>query len=240
MKVGRGLAGAISMLLLLNTATWSSGLAAQEVLESGAYEIRWFAEGPLPAGVEEWFGAATVDSLVDEERRVDVYLVTGDEVLSPKLRGNEPRLELKGRTAARSIKACEATGVLESWTKWEWDYLGSPDEDAVREAFLTADDDRVAVSKIRRRAKFAFEPGGKKQVEVKDRLDLGGTLELTEGVVAGKPFWTVAVDLYLFEEDEVLVSEVSRLLCSVLDGFPATLGEGHSQGYAGWLREEAP
>ncbi len=89
-------------------------------------EVRWFAAGPLPGEVAEWFksnGRAT-----SVERRIDSYLLNGRHDLGVKRRGRT-LLEVKRRTATLGTVrlAGMSAGRMERWTKaWRPDVNETP------------------------------------------------------------------------------------------------------------------
>lgn len=80
-------------------------------------ELRWFAEGPIPMTVVDWFTEGA--SLGSFEQRVDSYLLSAREDLGIKRR-NRSTLEAKLRWATdRPVRlASGLMGRVEHWRKW--------------------------------------------------------------------------------------------------------------------------
>ena len=81
-------------------------------------EIRWFAHGPLPPEVTDWFtGGRTAGSV---ESRVDTYQLFGLNDIGVKRRRRET-LEVKVRRAfGASLKLGDGLeGRIEEWSRWE-------------------------------------------------------------------------------------------------------------------------
>jgi len=84
------------------------------------FETRWFFQGEMPRAVWTWLAA--LESPADTQpTRHEVYLKSGDQVGLKISRGN---LELKLRTTPGEAFTLSGgwSGVVELWTKQEWQY----------------------------------------------------------------------------------------------------------------------
>lgn len=171
-------------------------------------EVRWFADGPVPAEVEAWF--ASLGPPVGTEARHDLYLPPTDDALGVKLRAG--RLELKRRAAVgEMLRAGAAEAPVETWAKWPFGLTGSPDPGGWR-----------AVEKQRRQRRHA-------------EGDSVCALELTAVVLSGREAWTVGLEATGptgAARLRALHSAADRWARTV----PEPLAQAVAQGYPAWLR----
>jgi hypothetical protein len=81
-------------------------------------EVRWFAHGLLPPGVQAWFtGGGTMGAV---ERRNDTYQLYGLDDIGVKRR-HRTTLEVKARrTLGAPLNLREGLeGRIEEWSRWE-------------------------------------------------------------------------------------------------------------------------
>lgn len=233
--------GLLFMLILLSCSNQPIPEEKQEansVFDTG-FEIRWFYPGSIDAKVAEWFtNQSYFQGNMSTEERTELYLITGNESVSPKFRGGKARLELKYRTGHKDFVACDnnLSGRIESWEKWEWDYSEDKQQE-IKDAFLETSkgEPRVEVYKKRKQRKFKIaEDGAIQPVDMEERLDTGCVLEITELRVNGQDWWTLAFDV--FSENGSAVEVFRKSVCQILQDYPIDLPQGKdSYAYPAWL-----
>ena len=179
-------------------------------------EVRWFAEGAVPAAVAAWFDA--LGDPVGEDVRTDRYLGGTGDGLGLKVR--EGRVEAKrfeGAGGAGRVRGVEA----ETWAKWLLPTAGDP-----------APPGWVAVRK-RRRQRRAEAAGGSCAVEVSE-VEAGGPQ------TGGAVWWSVCLEASgpTAEARRAALAHGAALWLG-RDDAPA-LPPGAAMGYPAWLARVAP
>ena len=204
-------------------------------------EIRWFFNGAVPKGIEEWYGKGLPGTLAEQSKpREDIYFLwpERDEV-GLKLR--EGRLELKIRSHSEGFSSGDEriSGLQEVWEKERWDYSEDDDNQVVR-SFLAEDlrGLRIKVTKTRQQRKYEFnENGTLTPVPMRKRGDRVAIIELTELTVDGKHAWSLAFDI-IGPADEI-DSLRAQALETLLADYPGpALTSDNSFGYPGWLLQK--
>ncbi len=100
------------------------------------FEARWFFQGDIPQSVKTWLESLESPAST-QPTRPEVYFKSGDQIGLKISRGN---LELKVRTTPAEAFTLSGgwSGVVELWTKQEWQYRpdGMPgDQDPIFDQF---------------------------------------------------------------------------------------------------------
>ena len=188
-------------------------------------ELRWFAEGAVPADIGRWFGA----SAGTLEERCDTYLLGGHEDIGVKCRFRET-LELKARQSldGRVALGGGLAGSLEVWRRW------SPAETLfdVGTAGQWVD---VCKSIVKRRftndgSEIAFSPEAQAE-------RVGCDIEIVEVSIGTFRAWSFAFAAFGPQPDRraALLSSWKELLAG--GGCPESFGRrvGRAMGYPQWL-----
>lgn len=241
LKYNFPMVGLLFMLILLSCSNHPIPGEKQEtssVFDTG-FEIRWFYPGSIDAKVVEWFtNQFYFQGNMSTEERTELYLITGNESVSPKFRGGKARLELKYRTGQKEFIACDnnLSGRIESWEKWEWNYSEDKQQE-IKDAFLETSkgEPRVEVYKQRKQRKFKIaEDGSIQAADMEERLDIGCVLEITKLRVNGQDWWTLAFDV--FSKNGSAVELFPKSICQILQDYPIKLPQvKDSYAYPVWL-----
>lgn len=194
-------------------------------------EIRWFYEGDIPAGVQDWL--AQVPGIPDQQPiRTDHYLrLAGDDSLGIKLR--EGRLEIKQRLDRHGIVSFDqrVAGLLQTWRKWSFPLapVGGPS------GVPGPASSWIAVHKERRLHRYALLDQNRLVSAATDRYPPQGCdLELARLSAARQRWWTLALEAFGPEGtlgDTVLLA--GQRLFSYAD--PPQLEARSSWSYPTWL-----
>ena len=191
-------------------------------------EMRWFADGPLPAEVHTWF---TLEGTVGRvERRGDDYLLDGRTDVGIKRRSGD-LLERKVRTqvgAGASLPEGPA-GQLEDWCKQSPADHRPPPDGGVRRAW-------VAKTITRRR----FAPTGEEVVPSDEPPTDGACdIEIIEVGTAGGVAWSLAIAASGDAQgrESVIQAVWTQLLGKAPSPPMAVRSLGWSGGYPAWLAE---
>ncbi len=193
-------------------------------------EIRWFAHGPLPPEVADWFtGGRTAGSV---ESRVDTYQLFGLNDIGVKRRRRET-LEVKVRRGfGASLKLGDGLeGRIEEWSRWE------PGEDGG--IWQSPDRGWVAVRKVIYTR--SFMPTDREVILPAvhaNRLYPGCDVEIGDVNADGDATWTLALKAFgpTARRQDALVSSWRTLQTHT--PLPEDLGLTfeRSCGYPEWLR----
>lgn len=199
-------------------------------------EIRWFFEGSMPPEVVSWFrGKALGEFLLPTEERTDVYLITPDENLGVKLR--KGKLEIKWRQKhERFVAAGERVkGQAEYWCKWAWkDREAKSDKEIVDALKQGSDTPWVEVAKERQQRKYKLTEDGFIAVPQEDRPVRGCAVELTKLSIRGKPWWTLALEI--FADDRGSMQILGERVETLFADYPGPeLHVENSSGYPAWV-----
>ncbi len=166
--------------------------------QASSNELRWFFSGEAPVAIQQWFtgNPRLGQAITKAEARIDLYLLApGASFVGTKLRGG--KLELKYRSKTRPLVSTsgEASGHVETWDKWTWEYKKEAD-DMISAAFVGGTDSgRTAeVTKERFQRKFVVEDAGVRPVSLKTKIERGCLAELTRLKVDSTAAWTLAVE----------------------------------------------
>lgn len=193
-------------------------------------EVRWFIRGTIPPDVDAWFRRGP-GKVHEEPVRTDRYLqLPGSEGLNVKMR--EGLIEIKQRVGPVDVVRFHdrVSGLVEQWRKWRFQ-LAAPD--AARSE--TDAPSWIAVRKARRLRTYRVT--GEKEVVVLSDTETpvsGCELELTTVRVAGRAWWTVALEAFgdRFALRDNLLFTAEHVFRG--DDVP-TLKATDSRGYAAWL-----
>jgi len=193
-------------------------------------EVRWFIRGTIPPEVDAWFrrGPGRVNK---EPVRTDRYLqLRGSEGLNVKMR--EGLIEIKQRVGPVDVVRFHerVRGLVEQWRKWRFQLAGPDAARSETDAFSW-----VAVRKDRRLRTYRVT--GEKEVVVLSDAEVpasGCELELTAVRMAGRAWWTVALEA--FGDTSALRDNLFFTAQHVFHGddTPA-FKAADSRGYAAWL-----
>jgi hypothetical protein len=200
-------------------------------------ELRWFYRGTLPEEISQWFQQDQLgEHLEPPEEREDLYLYSPKcEYLGIKLR--QGRLEIKWRQAELGFLRFEnrVEGKAEKWGKWLC-------EDPTAEIFQPADVMRswVRVKKVRSQRQYQVLPGEAiTAVPVTESIDQGCSLELTQLVINGNTWWSLAFEA--FGEDDCLMEHLQAVANWVFKSYcKPKLQAEDSYAYPSWLCNVAP
>jgi len=185
-------------------------------------EVRWFQDGELPVELTEWLASGALGPHAPATRSVeDLYLWTGRDDLSLKLRGSD--LERKDRRSRRRLSQAGIEGWVE---RWEKNSRTKEPNDEVRS--LT-----TIVHKRRRSLIF-----GEHRSQLIPLDDVEGAppcvVELVALHVPGQHAWSLCL-----EANEGHEGLVPALVNHVMQSFPSphrgALTATQSMGYPGWL-----
>lgn len=214
-----------------------------------SHEMRWFFEGPAEhhVAMKRWFESQAVAGKPSDVgppawagSREDVYLlVPGADDMGIKWR--EAQLQVKGRIArtGAQIFCGRHQGVVERWVKWSYKRMPS----AYESLFEAGDGSglaTVAVGKTRALRKFRLDAmtGEPTEVAAGSFVDRGLGFELTDLVVAGNPYCSLAMEA--FPDDSATDAAFTDCVAALLDNLnDVTLDLEHSRSYPEWLRRFA-
>jgi len=191
-------------------------------------EIRWFFEGALSGGVEDWFCHGLCS---EAETRTDSYVrLPGCETVGIKLR--EKNFEVKALTHAGRHAAIDASaGLREGWVKWSFsDPAVTPFADAMRDGVPL-----LAVDKKRRLRKYACDSGTPQPIAPAAQPAEGCNAELTSLMLEGRPWWTIGFEAFGSSGtiEHSLLATLRRFLG---DGTgPLRFETANSYSYPAWL-----
>ena len=196
-------------------------------------ELRWFNRGRLPKEISHWFQQECLgDYLAAPEEREDIYLYVPEcDYLGIKLR--QGRLEIKWRQAELGVVSFgnHVEGKAEKWSKWLC-------EDSMAETFQPKSaigQSWVRVKKARLQRQYQVLPDNSATaVPVTDSINQGCTVELTDLVVNGNAWWSLAFEA--FGEDERLTDHLQNIASRVIESNCGLKLQGEdSYGYPTWL-----
>ncbi|MBL3657847.1 hypothetical protein [Fulvivirga sediminis] len=188
-----------------------------------SFEVRWIFQGKLPDNMLQW-----VETFAPEEQsiRTDYYFnKTENGTLGIKLREGsiqmKPLLKEVGHFTFNDHKA-----KIESYSKWsylvqdnqEWSYM------------IEEPETWLPVTKSRLMNKYTLAGGYPDRVEMKDRVEQGCEMELSNISILNKDFWTLAFEAY-GKEAEVNLQKTLRYVFETSE-LPQVLPFQNSFGYA--------
>ena len=148
-------------------------------------EVRWIAPGEVPEALTRWLGPFGGGV----ERRSDRYFVApSSAALGLKIK-DDAVLDLKAFRGSRGTLSVPgiARGELEAWEKWTFPLERSAVPPAADTSWLT-------VRKVRRRRSFGVLGGVTEERPVGDASLPGCSVELTQIIVGGEPWWTLGFE----------------------------------------------
>ncbi len=197
------------------------------------YEVRWFYSGNIPENIEYWFKHNCLVSQTKlPEKREDVYLYTPQcDYLGIKLR--QGVLEIKWRYPDSNKKQFGSVveGNIEKWKKWRC--LDSSEESFSLQQ-ISDNPVWIKVEKVRYSQLYTVVSRSPKAVSTDIEIDNGCSLELTNIVINGNTWWSIALEA--FGEDSKLkenLQATANLVFSSYDSFP--LQATNSYGYPSLL-----
>lgn len=192
-------------------------------------ELRWFKHGALPEEIAQWF--QQYEGVAPPEEREDIYLyVPENDYMGLKLR--QGRLEIKWRKAQLGILRFRDTieGKAEKWVKWLC-------EDPTQESFQLQDvmgKSWVSVKKRRFQRRYQFADRLIKAVGVNESINQGCNVELTQLIIIGNQWWSIAFEA--FGEDERLMDSLKSVASEVFQTYRGLeLLAKDSYAYPSWL-----
>jgi hypothetical protein len=192
-------------------------------------EVRWIRRGMTPETMLQWLGPFT-DGV---EEREDRYFVdpTADN-LSIKIKDGM-HLDLKAlRTVGDRLALPGVRGRVELWEKWTFPlHAGSlPSVESAR---------WLPVHKVRRRRSFRLEGDSMVQRAADEAEEPGCTMELSDVVVKGAKWWTLALEATGDRDDlDSTLRRTVEEIFSFQPPDPQLLDERHSMSYRQWLALE--
>ncbi len=191
-------------------------------------EVRWFATGPLPAGVVRWFTGDGAYGFL--ERRSDCYRLDNRCDMGVKRRFQET-LELKTRLAGPETFAVGhgLAGRIEQWRRW------SPADDVID---VGCNPRWVEVYKTIMKRRFDAE-GDETPLSATNRAmtGTGCDVEIAAVELSGRPAWTFA--FAAFGPGDGHREAIRTAWSSLAPGCPWAGGFGprveESYGYPQWL-----
>ncbi|MBD2044004.1 hypothetical protein [Microcoleus sp. FACHB-672] len=197
-------------------------------------ELRWFYQGILPNEMIKWFQSGGAgEELKAPEEREDLYLyAAGYEYLNIKLR--EERLEVKWRQAELGELSFRnaGKGKAEKWLKW---ICGSPPAQSLIATIPIETREWVRVKKSRTQRQFqVLSDESIISVPVDADINQGCTVELTQLIVKGEAWWSLAFEA--FGEDENLIATLHKVVEWVAKSYSGlSVQAASSSGYPKWL-----
>lgn len=195
-------------------------------------EVRWFSEGMIPSGVQEWFQRAKGDP-EEQPQRVDYYLRPAEGgLLGIKLR--EGRLEVKQLCRQLGVVHFHerVAGLVEQWRKWSF---GLPADRSVLAGASAPSTSWIGVTKERRL--YRYRLAGDRQivaVSATDHVGPGCDLELTSVGVEGQAWWSLGFEA---RGDESSIQDIFLLVAQqvLAATTPPGLSARDSYSYPRWL-----
>lgn len=188
-------------------------------------ELRWFAAGPLPVGVRDWFFASSATI----EERWDYYLLDQVADVGVKVRGGR-MLELKVRqdVGAWADLGRGLTGRPEEWRKW------TPTDGIVA---LPARGQCVGVHKVVTKRRFSV--GGAELATAGPARSAGCDVEVARVVAGSAEAWTFAFAAFGPREHRCAAVLASwQTVATAAPTPPELAGElGAAMGYPQWLAQ---
>jgi hypothetical protein len=192
-------------------------------------EVRWFAPGLAPAGVERWFARATPHPKQEPSRTDRYFYLQRSDALGIKVR--QGKLEHKVRQHQHGVFRFHqrVAGRIEQWHKWSFTLA---EDDGTLAAIEGGDPHWIAVEKTRLLHKYGVTADRRAvAVPAEEQPAEGCLLELTRITVAGRTWWSLAFaafgdgdttrDNLLLVAAQVLVGdEVPRLSVAESYGYP--------------------
>ncbi|HTG46411.1 MAG TPA: hypothetical protein VK646_01990 [Actinomycetota bacterium] len=190
-------------------------------------EVRWIAPGEVPEALTRWLGPFGGGV----ERRSDRYFVApSSAALGLKIK-DDAVLDLKAFRGSRGTLSVPgiARGELEAWEKWTFPLERSAVPPAADTSWLT-------VRKVRRRRSFGVLGGVTEERPVGDASLPGCSVELTQIIVGGEPWWTLGFEATgsAGELGPALRATVDEVLRSPLPA-GVRLGARRSMSYPRWI-----
>lgn len=209
-----------------------------------SHEVRWFFEGTADdhPSLKRWFeSAAPVPKAKGASAPVwkgrlddkpDCYLVVpGADDMGIKWREGE--FQVKGRVASLGMQVFAGghQGDVERWVKWSYEKL----PDAYRELFTGKLTIPVKKTRALRKVHLDTFSGALEEVDAGALVDRGVGIELTNLVVAEKPYCSLAFEA--FPDDSALHASFSAVVSAFLATLPndVRLAQSDSLSYPGWL-----